>query len=175
MTSSLRQNHKINSSSRVSRTCVLNVRLPSEREHGCLNGFGPGRFPSEQTHLFKHLLGPLEGLLGLELERGADQKLGFTYIKDTALGCYLLYRAKDIQQKTVNIVTDEVISLPQMVKLAQKYADTPTEVKIGPGKYLLRGETLDISVAKKELGFYPRYNIDEGMKEYAAWLKKNKK
>ncbi|MBE0478710.1 NAD(P)-dependent oxidoreductase [Candidatus Aerophobetes bacterium] len=137
--------------------------------------FGPGRLPSEQTYLFKHLLGPLESLSGLELERGADQKLGFTYIKDIADGCYLLYKACKLKQKAVNIATDKVTSFPEMVRLAQKYSDTPTEVKIGPGKFMPRGETLDISFAKRELGFYPKYTADEGMREYAEWVRKNRR
>jgi len=137
--------------------------------------FGPGRLPSEQTYLFKRLLGPLEGLSGLELERGRDQRLGFTYIKDIAYGCYLLYKAENIKHKAVNIATGEVTSFPEMVRLAQKYSSSLTEVKIGPGKFMPRGETLDISVAKKELGFYPRYTVEEGMREYAEWIKKNRK
>ncbi|MBC7189949.1 NAD(P)-dependent oxidoreductase [Candidatus Aerophobetes bacterium] len=137
--------------------------------------FGPGRLPSEQTYLFKRLLAPLEGLEGLELARGKDQRLGFTYIKDIAKGCYLIYQAEKLKHKTFNIATDKSTSFSDMVKLAQKYSDTPTEVKIGPGKFMPRGETLDISLARKELGFYPEYTIEEAMKEYAEWVKKNKR
>ncbi|GAI40979.1 unnamed protein product, partial [marine sediment metagenome] len=46
--------------------------------------FGPGRLPSGQTQLFKSLLGPLESLPNLKLEKGAEQRLGFTYIEDIA-------------------------------------------------------------------------------------------
>jgi len=137
--------------------------------------FGPGRLPSEQTYLFKRLLAPLEGIEGLELERGADQRLGFTYIKDVVKGCYLLYNAEKLRYKAMNIATEEVVSFPEMVRLAQKYSDNPTEVRIGPGKFMPRGETLDISLAKKELGFYPEYTVEEGMREYAEWVKRNKK
>jgi len=111
-------------------------------------------------------LGPLEGLTDLELKKGADQKLGFTYIKDIALGCYLLYEAENLKHKAVNIATEEVVSFPGMVRLAQNYSDIPTEVKIGPGKFVSRGETLGISVAKKELRFSPCYSTEDGMREH---------
>ena len=117
---------------------------------------------------------PLEGLEGLELEKGADQRLGFTYVKDIAEGCYLLYQAENIKHKAVNIATEEVVSFPEMVRLAQKYSDNPTEVKIGPGKFMPRGETLDVSLAKEELGFYPKYSVEKGMKEYAEWIRNNR-
>ena len=135
--------------------------------------FGPGRLPSQQTELFKNLLGPLEGLPGLKLEKGADQKLGFTYVKDIAYGTYLLYKAENLKHKSVNISSEQPISFLRMVSLAQKYSDKPTQVEIGPGKLFPRGETLDISLAKEELGFYPQYTVEEGMREYARWVKKN--
>jgi len=136
--------------------------------------FGPGRLPSQQTELFKSLLGPLEGLPDLKLEKGADQRLGFTYVKDAAYGTYLLYQAENLKHKAVNISSEQPISFPQMISLAQKYSDKPTQVEIGPGKLFPRGETLDISVAKEELGFHPQYTLEEGMREYAQWVKKNK-
>jgi len=37
-----------------------------------------------------------------------------------------------------------------------------------------RGETLDISLAKKELDFSPRYRMEEAVAEYARWIKKAK-
>lgn len=137
--------------------------------------FGPGRLPSEQTQLFKSLLGPLESLPNLKLEKGAEQRLGFTYVEDIAWGTYLLYQAENPKYKTVNICSEEPVSFLEMVRLAQKYSDKPTPVKIGPGKLFSRGETLDISIAKKELGFHPRYSVEEGMKEYARWVRGNRK
>lgn len=137
--------------------------------------FGPGRLPSQQTQLFKSLLGSLESLPNLKLEKGAKQRLGFTYIKDIAWGTYLLYQAENPKYKTVNICSEEPVSFLEIVRLAQKYSDKPTSVKIGAGKLFARGETLDISIAKKELGFHPRYSVEEGIKEYARWVKENRR
>lgn len=121
---------------------------------------------SKNKLTFKRLLGPLEGLTGLELKKSANQKLGSTYVKDITLGCYLLCKAENIRYKAVNVATEEVVSFPGMARLAQNYSDIPTEVKIGPGKFVPRGEILDISVVKKELGFFPCYSTEDGMREY---------
>lgn len=136
--------------------------------------FGPGKFPSEQTFLFRNLLGPLEGLAGLRLEKGAAQSLGFTYVRDTARGTYLLYEARNPVQKTINIASEVPVTFPEIVRLAKKYSPTPTEVVLGPGKLFARGETLDIAIANKELGFRPLYGIEEAMKEYAEWIQRNR-
>jgi nucleoside-diphosphate-sugar epimerase len=137
--------------------------------------FGPGKFPSESPHLFKNLLGALEGLQGLRLESGADQRLGFTYVKDTARGTYLLYRADNPVHRTLNIASETPVSFREMVRLATVYSDRPTAVELGPGKLFPRGEILDITAARKELGFSPRYKVEDGMKEYAEWIKRNRK
>ena len=137
--------------------------------------FGPGKLPSEMPHLFTCLLGPLEGLKGLRLEKGADQRLGFTYVRDTAHGTYLMYRAKSLSHHTMNIASEVPVSFHDMVRLARKYSDTPTEVEMGPGKLFPRGETLDISLAREELGFEPRHTLEEGMREYAEWVRRNRR
>ena len=136
--------------------------------------FGPGKLPSEMPHLFKNLLGPLEGLEGLRLEKGADQRLGFTYVKDTARGTYLLYRAENVKHRIMNIAAETPVSFAEMVRLAEEYSDTPTKVELGPGKLFPRGETLDISLAREELGFSPRYTAAEGMREYGEWVRRNR-
>jgi nucleoside-diphosphate-sugar epimerase len=136
--------------------------------------FGPGKLPSEMPFLFTSLLGPLEGLSGLRLERGSDQRLGFTYVRDTARGTHLLYRAEKPRHPIMNIASEVPVSFPDMVRLAAKYSDAPTSVEMGPGKLFPRGETLDISLAKEVLGFVPRYSVEEGMREYAEWIRRNR-
>ncbi|NQS89767.1 NAD(P)-dependent oxidoreductase [Patescibacteria group bacterium] len=135
--------------------------------------FGPGRLPSQLPPLFKTLFGCIEGLSNLELEKGADQSLGFTYVKDTAWGTVLVYKAENLKYQTFNIAADKAINFLDLVDIAKKYSSTPTKVKIGSGKLFPRGETLDTSLARKCLGFEPKYDIEEAVAEYAKWISKN--
>lgn len=134
--------------------------------------FGPGYLPSEMTPLFRNLLGSIEGLDNLQLEKGRDQSLGFTYVKDTAWGTVLAYEVEHPEHRVFNLATDEVTSFPDLARLAQKYSDQPREITLGEGKLFPRGETLDISLAMKELGFKPRYRMEEAVAEYANWIRK---
>ncbi len=59
-----------------------------------------------------------------------------------------------------------------VAELAQKYTHFPVEVEIGPGKLMPRSEALDISRAGEELGYQPRYSLEEGIQLYADWLGK---
>jgi nucleoside-diphosphate-sugar epimerase len=132
--------------------------------------YGPGRFPSRFINLYRVAFGALEGLKGLRLEQGADQKLDFTYVEDVARGVAMLYKATDLKHKTFNIATGVGTSVGKVAKLAQKYTHFPVEVEIGPGKIIPRSEALDIRRAMEELGYRPAYSLEEGIRLYADWL-----
>jgi nucleoside-diphosphate-sugar epimerase len=134
--------------------------------------YGPGKFPSRFIRLYQMAFGALEGLEGLQMDRGADQKLDFTYIEDAGLGMALLYQADNLSHNTFNIATGVPNSVGRVAELAQKYSHFPVTVELGPGELMQRCEALDISRAKTELGFEPRYSLEEGIQRYADWLEK---
>lgn len=132
--------------------------------------YGPGKLPSRFINLYKVAFGSLEGLKGLKLEKGADQKLDFTYVEDVARGLVLLYNARDLEHKIFNIATGVGTSVGKVAELSQKHTHFPVQVEIGPGKIMPRCEALDISRAAEELGYQPRYGLEEGVRLYADWL-----
>jgi nucleoside-diphosphate-sugar epimerase len=134
--------------------------------------YGPGKFPSRFIKLYTVGFGALEGLKGLRLEKGSDQKLDFTYVEDVARGVVLLYKATDLKHKIFNIATGVGSSVGKVAELAQKYTHFPVEVEIGPGKIMPRCEALNITRAREELGFQPKFSLEEGIKLYADWLGK---
>jgi nucleoside-diphosphate-sugar epimerase len=106
------------------------------------------------------------------MDKGADQKLDFTYIEDAALGTALLYQAKNLKHSTFNVATGVPSKVGDVVKLVQKYSHFPVAVELGPGELMQRCDALDISRARSELGFEPRYSLEEGIQRYADWFKK---
>jgi nucleoside-diphosphate-sugar epimerase len=89
-----------------------------------------------------------------------------------ARGVVLLYNARDLKHKIFNIATGVGNSVGKVAELAHKYTHFPVQVEIGPGKIMPRCEALDISRAAQELGYQPRYSLEEGMRLYADWLGK---
>jgi nucleoside-diphosphate-sugar epimerase len=134
--------------------------------------YGPGRYPSELPSLDRAVFGALEGIEGINLEKGADQEFDFTDVEDAARGIELLYNATDLKYKIFNIATGESHSVGEVVELAQQYSHFPVPVKIGPGTLVPRAKALDIGRATEELGYKPKYSIEEGVKRYADWLGK---
>lgn len=135
--------------------------------------YGPGTIPSQQYKLYTVLFGPLEGLQNLELEKGGDQKVDLTYVKDSANGVLLAYNAKALKHKVFNISGGVAYKISEIAAIVQRYAKAPTNVKIGPGSIISRGSPLDISLAKKILGYEPRYDLEKGISEYSEWLKQS--
>lgn len=133
--------------------------------------YGPGKLPSRFIKLYKVAFGALQGLEGLSLDKGADQKLDFTYVEDAALGITLLFTAENLRHKIFNIATGQAHTLGEVVKLVRKHKHSPVPVRVGPGKFMRRSEALDISLAVAELGYQPRVGLEEGIKHYADWLK----
>ena len=134
--------------------------------------YGQGKWPSRFIRLYRLGFGALEGLEGLTMEKGADQKLDFTYIEDAARGTAILYRAEEVKHSIYNIATGVPTSLGRVAELAQQYSPFAVKVELGPGELMQRCEALDISRARAELGFEPEYSVEEGIKKYADWMKK---
>ena len=57
--------------------------------------YGAGKLPSRFIRLYRLAFGALEGLSGLEMDRGADQQLDFVYVEDAGRGTALLYQAEN--------------------------------------------------------------------------------
>ncbi|MCD6121625.1 MAG: NAD(P)-dependent oxidoreductase [Spirochaetales bacterium] len=136
--------------------------------------YGPGKYPSKFINLYKIAFGALEGLTGLNIESGGDQQLDFTYAEDAGQGVFLLFKAKNPAHSIYNIATGSPHSVQEAADLSMQYTHFPVKVHIGKGRLMPRCEALDISRAKKELKYRPKYSLEEGTKLYADWLKEQR-
>jgi nucleoside-diphosphate-sugar epimerase len=134
--------------------------------------YGPGKLPSQFIQLYQLSFGALEGIKGLKADKGADQQVDFTHVEDAATGTVLLYKAKDPKQKIYNIATGVPRSVGEAASLSEKYSHFPVKVEIGPGTLMPRCKALDITRAREEFGYQPKYSLEEGIQDYADWLKK---
>jgi len=132
--------------------------------------YGPGKMPSRFIRLYRLAFGALEGLRGLTMDRGADQHLDFVHVEDAARGTALLYLAENPPHATYNIATGVATSVSRIAELTQRYSPFDVTVSLGPGVLMKRCEALDITRARRELGFDPRYDVEAGIRHYAEWM-----
>jgi nucleoside-diphosphate-sugar epimerase len=136
--------------------------------------YGPGKYPSQFIRLYKIAFGVLEGIKELRMDKGADQRLDFTYVEDAARGIALLFNAENPRHQIFNIATGQAHSVGEVLELTKRYTHFPVPVEIGPGELMRRCEALDISRAVSELGYQPQIGLEQGVKLYADWLRDSK-
>ncbi|VVB53024.1 GDP-L-fucose synthase [uncultured archaeon] len=100
-----------------------------------------------------------------------NQTRDFIYAADVAQA-NLLAAQKKTPEKTFNVGSGTEISINKITDLISKATDAKTKPKYGPevpGE--VRHTYLDISRAKKELGWQPKKKIEDGIKETVEWIK----
>lgn len=82
----------------------------------------------------------------------------------------------DAVSKQIRFVRGDVMDFPCSVgdaaALSQKHSHFPVKVDIGPGTLMPRCNALDITRAKEEFGYTPKYDLEAGIQDYAEWIKK---
>lgn len=143
---------------------------------GCT--YGPGKIskhgPVSPMAIFGRMIENV--MLGKPFShpQGGDQKNDIIYNKDTANGIVLACMAEGLTHRIFNIGSGRGPTLNEFADTVKKICPK-AEIEIGPGlDYFRRGfntySVYDISRAQKELGYFPEYNLEDGVRDYIAML-----
>jgi UDP-glucose 4-epimerase len=114
----------------------------------------------------------LNAMRGIPLRvNGANETLDFTYVDDAADGIVAAALSDRTDNKTYNITKSHSHSLLDAANLAVKVA--------GQGEIIVGNRDLDfpsrgalnIDAARRDFGFDPKVDVDEGFQNYYDWLK----
>lgn len=102
---------------------------------------------------------------------GKDEHLDFSYIDDVANGICLAALSDNSKNKVYNITRSESIGILYAAKLIISL--------VGKGKLVVKDRQLNfpsrgsltISKARKDFGYEPAINIEQGLKLYYDWLR----
>lgn len=96
----------------------------------------------------------------------------YVYVDDIVDALLLALNAKTLPRSAYNAAGDTSLTLSEV-------ADTVKEIV--PGVQVAFGDdrqgdqykiqAVDLSIAQKELGYYPKVSLEEGIERYARWLK----
>ncbi len=102
---------------------------------------------------------------------GANETLDFTYVNDAADGIAAATVNPAANNNTYNITKSHSHSLLQAAELAIKLVGKGSiEVRNKDADFPSRG-ALNIDAARRDLGFDPKIDIEEGFARYYEWLK----
>ena len=101
---------------------------------------------------------------------GVNETLDFTYVDDAADGIVAAALSDNTDNKTYNITKSHSKTLLAAAELAVKLVGQGSvEVKEKDADFPSRG-ALDITAARRDFGFDPKVDIDEGFEIYYNWL-----
>jgi UDP-glucose 4-epimerase len=126
-----------------------------------------GPLDVEDRVISKFILTAMRG--GVIKVNGANETLDFTYVDDAADGIVAATLSEQ-QNKIYNITKSHSKTLLEAAKLAVQIVGQGTiEVRDRDADFPSRG-ALNIDAARRDLGFDPKVDIDEGFQRYYEWL-----
>ena len=109
--------------------------------------------------------------LDIKIKGNGEEKLDFTYIDDLIQGIFKSCINKNAINQTFNITYGYSRKLSELAQLVK--SEFP-EIKInyiGRDEFTPERGTLDISKAKKLIGYEPQFNLEVGYLKYIKWYK----
>lgn len=97
-----------------------------------------------------------------------NQTRSFLYIED-CLDAIQLLMESDYKQP-INIGSEEMISINNLVKLAASIANKPVEIKNVPGPIGVMGRNSDNTLIRQVLGWEPKYDLEKGITKLYNWI-----
>lgn len=127
-----------------------------------------GPLDVEDRVISKFILTAMRG--GVIKVNGANETLDFTYVDDAADGI-VVATLSDHKNKTYNITRSQSKTLLEAAELAVQIVGKGTiEICNKDTDFPSRG-ALNIDAARRDLGFDPKVDINEGFQRYYEWLK----
>jgi nucleoside-diphosphate-sugar epimerase len=127
-----------------------------------------GPLDVEDRVISKFLLTAMRG--GVIKVNGASETLDFTYVDDAAAGIVAATLSDNTDNETYNITKSHSRSLLGAAKLAVSLVGKGTiEVRDKDADFPSRG-SLNIDAARRDFGFDPKVDVEEGFQKYYDWL-----
>jgi nucleoside-diphosphate-sugar epimerase len=128
-----------------------------------------GEYDVEDRVISKFIITAMRG--GVLKVNGANETLDFTYVGDAADGIVAAALSNTANNRTYNITKSHSKSLLEAAQLAVNIVGSGTiEVRDKDADFPSRG-ALNIDAARRDFGFDPKVDVEEGFQRYYEWLK----
>lgn len=106
-----------------------------------------------------------------ELAEGGDHRFQFVHVADVAAAALLAADATGLRRTTYNITGGEQVSLKEAAARVQaEFPDADFSIGAGYIPSLDRQPPFDLTAAREDLGYEPRFDLTSGVRDYSAWL-----
>ncbi|HON55947.1 MAG TPA: GDP-mannose 4,6-dehydratase [bacterium] len=108
----------------------------------------------------------------LTLHRGGDNVLDFTFVEDTADGFVKATFSDNAVNQIFNITRGEGRTLKEFVDILKTIIPNIKTIETEGDLFRPKRGALDISKARKLLGYEPKYSLEQGLKKYVEFVLK---
>ena len=105
---------------------------------------------------------------------GAGETLDFTWVEDAADGIVEAALSDNTENKTYNITKSHSRTLLEAAQLVLRLAGGGTLVVEGKDKDFPSRGALNIDAARRDFGFDPKVEVEEGFQKYCEWISNSK-
>ena len=131
-----------------------------------------GPLDVEDRVVAKFMLGAMRG--NTLKVNGANETLDFTYVDDAAAGIVAAALSENTNNKTYNITKSHSVSLSQAANMIVDIVGTGNiEIRDKDADFPSRG-ALNIEAARRDFGFDPKVDVEEGFERYHRWFTESK-
>jgi len=109
----------------------------------------------------------------LTLHDGGQERVDFTYVKDTAHGFVLAALSDNAKNETFNITRGEGKSIKEFAEVIKKRVPDITIQMMPSDERRPKRGALNNAKAKRLLGYEPRYDLEKGINEYIDFILEN--
>jgi nucleoside-diphosphate-sugar epimerase len=127
-----------------------------------------GPLDVEDRVIAKFMLTAMRG--GTLNVNGANETLDFTYVDDAAEGIVQAALSDNTENKTYNITKSHSRTLLEAAQLALKIVGGGTLIVRDKDKDFPSRGTLNIDAARRDFGYDPKVDVEEGFERYYEWL-----
>lgn len=137
--------------------------------------YGPGRIRHGNRALLGMMIENAVRGLPTRIRKGGEERSDFVYLKDVASACVLACFARYVRHRVFHIGSGRLLSLAEAARIL-KQSFPGAKIEVGPGLDPMElgfnsAGLLDISRARQELEYEPRYPFEEAVADYAAAMK----
>jgi len=130
--------------------------------------YGPGRMRGAGMFMAEMINKPALGLPAKVPYK--DELQDFMYVKDAARCLVMLDKAERTKTRVYN-VSGDVLKVGECVKIVKKLIPN-AEITMEGGKFTVElAWRYDVSGIQEEVGFYPEYRIEQGIKETINFIR----
>jgi UDP-glucose 4-epimerase len=142
----------------------------------CFNTYGPRQKDVGYAAAIPKFIGRALANMPPVVYGDGKQTRDYMYVKDAVNAYKLVLESHDqLLGKAINFGTGREVSIVELARTILKLSGSQAvPLHAAPRAGEVKRLCADISLAKKELGFAPKYSITQGLREFVQWYKQGK-